>query len=194
MPLALANHRRDVRRESDEQHARRHGHRAVRMDPLARSRPAEFQYSLCRMVLSDPAAIAHCRFLKARSPRRLNRYLRLSACPASSALYVFVAWAVIALRRPGKNRHSALRACASFVRVAPPSTLRLSIRSPRTLNEAGINESGTNQSRSHRSVILYTSDLVRVPAAIGFFKPAIIIPTWALQELSPDELKRCSSA
>jgi len=39
-----------------------------------------------------------------------------------------------------------------------------------------------------RSVILCSSDRVRVPAAIGFLKPSIILPTWALQELSPHEL------
>ena len=33
-----------------------------------------------------------------------------------------------------------------------------------------------------------TSERVRTPAAIGFFKPAIIFPPWTLQELSPAEL------
>ncbi len=40
-----------------------------------------------------------------------------------------------------------------------------------------------------RSVTLATSDRVSVPAAIGFFKPMVVIPTWALRDLSPDELK-----
>jgi beta-lactamase regulating signal transducer with metallopeptidase domain len=41
---------------------------------------------------------------------------------------------------------------------------------------------------SSRSVTLATSERVSVPAAIGFFKPMIVIPVWALRELPPDEL------
>src|SRR5262249_11095481 len=32
------------------------------------------------------------------------------------------------------------------------------------------------------------SDHVRVPTAIGFFRPAVLLPKWALEELSPKEL------
>jgi hypothetical protein len=39
-----------------------------------------------------------------------------------------------------------------------------------------------------RSVTLATSEHVSVPAAIGFFKPMIVIPGWALRELAPEEL------
>src|SRR3954466_2632920 len=42
---------------------------------------------------------------------------------------------------------------------------------------------------SRRRVSLYVSDDVRVPTAIGFFRPAVLIPTWTLKELSPAELK-----
>jgi beta-lactamase regulating signal transducer with metallopeptidase domain len=41
---------------------------------------------------------------------------------------------------------------------------------------------------SSRSVRLSTSERVNVPAAIGFFKPMIVIPAWALRELTPAEL------
>ena len=41
---------------------------------------------------------------------------------------------------------------------------------------------------SSRSVTLATSERVSVPAVIGFFKPMIILPVWALRELPPDEL------
>jgi len=43
--------------------------------------------------------------------------------------------------------------------------------------------------RSSRSVTLATSERVNVPTAIGFFKPMIVIPVWALRELTPSELK-----
>ena len=39
-----------------------------------------------------------------------------------------------------------------------------------------------------RSVRLCQSDRVQVPTAIGFLKPLVVIPTWALQELSTAEL------
>jgi beta-lactamase regulating signal transducer with metallopeptidase domain len=42
---------------------------------------------------------------------------------------------------------------------------------------------------SSRSVTLVASESVNVPAAIGFFKPMIVIPAWALRELPPEELK-----
>jgi beta-lactamase regulating signal transducer with metallopeptidase domain len=42
---------------------------------------------------------------------------------------------------------------------------------------------------SSHSVRVATSDKLNVPAAIGFFKPMIVIPEWALKELSPEEFK-----
>jgi beta-lactamase regulating signal transducer with metallopeptidase domain len=42
--------------------------------------------------------------------------------------------------------------------------------------------------RSSRSVKLAVSDKVMVPAAIGFFRPMIVLPAWALRELSTAEL------
>jgi beta-lactamase regulating signal transducer with metallopeptidase domain len=45
-----------------------------------------------------------------------------------------------------------------------------------------------NKFGARRNVVLCSSDHVRVPAAIGFLRPSIILPTWALQELSPIEL------
>ena len=41
---------------------------------------------------------------------------------------------------------------------------------------------------SARSVTLATSERLSVPAAIGFFKPMIVIPAWTLRELTPAEL------
>jgi len=42
--------------------------------------------------------------------------------------------------------------------------------------------------RASRSVKLATSERLNVPAAIGFFRPMIVIPSWALRELPPEEL------
>jgi beta-lactamase regulating signal transducer with metallopeptidase domain len=46
-----------------------------------------------------------------------------------------------------------------------------------------------NGAGKHRSVRLLTSDDARVPAAIGFFHPAIVLPAWCLREMTADELK-----
>lgn len=45
------------------------------------------------------------------------------------------------------------------------------------------------QYASRRRVKLLISDEVRVPTALGFFQPAVVLPAWALSELSSDELR-----
>lgn len=42
--------------------------------------------------------------------------------------------------------------------------------------------------QSRRSVKLCVSDAVRVPAAIGYFRPMVVFPLWALSEIAPAEL------
>lgn len=42
--------------------------------------------------------------------------------------------------------------------------------------------------RVSRSVTLAISGELRVPAALGFLKPMVILPAWAMKELSPEEL------
>ena len=49
-----------------------------------------------------------------------------------------------------------------------------------------VTNSFTEQSRP---VKFLASNNVRVPTALGFFIPAVVLPTWALRDLSPDELK-----
>jgi beta-lactamase regulating signal transducer with metallopeptidase domain len=98
--------------------------------------------------------------------------------PASWALYIFAAWALIAavgLIRVGMgfwHLHRLRKNCAS-VDVA---TLDLVLQ--KTLAEF----------ESPRSVALCTSDDLRVPTAVGFSKPLVVIPSWAMRELSTVEL------
>ena len=42
--------------------------------------------------------------------------------------------------------------------------------------------------QKHRRVTLCTSDAIRVPAAIGYFRPMVVFPSWALAEIAPAEL------
>ena len=87
-------------------------------------------------------------------------------------------WAVIAgigLAKIGVSFWQLRRLRQSCTAIDSP-TLHPVLRE--TLNEFG----------SARRVTLCTSDRVRVPTAIGFLKPIVAIPGWALRELSPVEL------
>jgi beta-lactamase regulating signal transducer with metallopeptidase domain len=98
--------------------------------------------------------------------------------PASWAFDMFVIWALVAaggLLRIAfglRQVHKLRRGCS----VIPPANLDPSLRT--TLEEFG----------SSRRVTLCVSTQVRVPTAIGFIKPAVIFPAWAIEELSPLEL------
>jgi beta-lactamase regulating signal transducer with metallopeptidase domain len=48
---------------------------------------------------------------------------------------------------------------------------------------------GLTAAASQRRVMLCTSDAVRVPAAVGYFRPMIVFPAWALVEIPPTELE-----
>ena len=98
--------------------------------------------------------------------------------PGSYAVDIFVIWAVIAGAGLAKigfgfwQLRRLRRGCA----VIDPATLDPLLRS--TLSEF----------HGGRQVTVCSSERVHVPAAIGFLKPAIILPPWVLQELSPVEL------
>jgi beta-lactamase regulating signal transducer with metallopeptidase domain len=42
--------------------------------------------------------------------------------------------------------------------------------------------------QSQRRITLCFSDSIRVPAALGYFRPVVVFPSWALAELPPQEL------
>ena len=46
----------------------------------------------------------------------------------------------------------------------------------------------TSKPGASKSVTVAASEQVRVPAAIGFWKPTIVLPAWALRELPPHDL------
>ncbi len=98
--------------------------------------------------------------------------------PSAWALDIFFVWAAIAgvalLRVAlGLWQLRKLRRSCSIIDVA---TLDPELRE--TLEAF----------QSVRAVALCQSDHVRVPTAIGFLKPVVVIPTWALHELSTTEL------
>ncbi len=98
--------------------------------------------------------------------------------PSAWALDIFFVWAAIAgvaLLRVGVGlwQLRKLRRSCSVIDVA---TLDPVLRS--TLQAF----------QPVRSVALCQSDRLRVPTAIGFLNPVVVIPTWALHELSTTEL------
>jgi beta-lactamase regulating signal transducer with metallopeptidase domain len=98
--------------------------------------------------------------------------------PASWALYIFAAWALVAavgLIRVGLGFWHLHRLRQSCV---PVDVATLDPLLQKTLAEFD----------STRTVTLCASDDLRVPTAIGFSKPLVVIPSWTMRELSTVEL------
>jgi beta-lactamase regulating signal transducer with metallopeptidase domain len=97
----------------------------------------------------------------------------------SWAFYLFAAWAVVAgllLLRLGAGlwRVRQLRKSFSDVDLATLDPAILTI----------VQDFG-----SRRRVTLCVSSAITIPAAIGFFRPAIVFPAWLLPQLSVEETK-----
>jgi beta-lactamase regulating signal transducer with metallopeptidase domain len=96
--------------------------------------------------------------------------------PESWSFYLFGAWAAISflgLIRVGAglwHLRNVRKSCTALQSVDP--VLRQTVK----------DFSGS------RCAELCVSEILRVPTAIGFFKPAVVIPAWALHELSSAEL------
>jgi beta-lactamase regulating signal transducer with metallopeptidase domain len=100
--------------------------------------------------------------------------------PASLAVYLFASWAAIAaglLFRVGLGLFH-LRALRRSCVTLGEDSLRLPLR-----------ETLARQSGS-RPVELCLSEQVHVPTAIGFFRPAVVLPRFLVNELSPAELNQ----
>jgi beta-lactamase regulating signal transducer with metallopeptidase domain len=98
--------------------------------------------------------------------------------PGSWALDIFFIWAAIAgvlLLRVGVGLVQ-LRTLRASCAAIDPATLDPLLQS--TLRDF----------QSVRPVTLCHSDRLQVPTAMGFFKPIVAIPSWALHELSSTEL------
>ena len=98
--------------------------------------------------------------------------------PASWALGIFCVWAAVAL--------------ASLGRVSLGLWQLRSLRRSSSLLDATSVDPALQEVLAvscKRPISLYVSPHVRVPMATGFLRPMIVIPSWALRELSTDELK-----
>lgn len=98
--------------------------------------------------------------------------------PSSWAIYLFMVWGAIAAAAllklvVGLARLVMLRRACE---VMQPESLDPVLQ--QTLREFG----------TARSATVCKSDSLNVPAAIGFFKPTVVFPSWAMEELSAQEL------
>ena len=103
---------------------------------------------------------------------------RSITAPSSWALALLIVWAVVAflgLLRIGLGLWQLRRLRATSDPVDPAG---LDPVLQRTLTEFQLS----------RIVTLAVSGQLRVPAAIGFFEPMIVLPAWAIEELSAQEL------
>lgn len=118
-----------------------------------------------------------------RSPGAVNSTAAIHAMlvlPPSWALYIFGAWVVIAsilLARVGIGVVHVYRLRRSCMPLNPGSV------------DSGLREAVEQQENSRR-LALCTSALVNVPTAIGFLRPAVVLPDWLIKEVSPEDLRQ----
>jgi beta-lactamase regulating signal transducer with metallopeptidase domain len=105
--------------------------------------------------------------------------------PGSWALYLFAAWAAIAAWHLLGVARGLWHLRVLRNSCVPVDSAMLDARLREALARNASSRNGTP-----RPVVLCTSDLVQVPTAIGLVKPAIIFPSWIVQELSAEELNQ----
>ena len=91
------------------------------------------------------------------------------------AIYIFAGWAFFAAI-------GLLRVARGLWRV------RLLKKHCAPLDACGLDSYTNALTQGSRKFIVCVSEQVRVPAALGFFRPSIVLPAWAVQELSTEEL------
>jgi beta-lactamase regulating signal transducer with metallopeptidase domain len=123
------------------------------------------------MAWSLSAGQAQSATLPARSP---------IALPSSWAFYLFAAWAGIAAVALARVGAGLVQICA----------LRRSCVSVDISSLDPVLRETLSRSRTGRPVAFCISDLVQAPTALGLANPAVIMPAWLLQELSPAELNQ----
>jgi beta-lactamase regulating signal transducer with metallopeptidase domain len=98
--------------------------------------------------------------------------------PREWSIYLFAAWASIAVIGLARVGYGVWHLRAIRRSCQPILLAECDPKIVRTFEDFG----------SDRRVELCASEDLRVPTAIGLVKPAVVIPSWALRELSVDEL------
>lgn len=123
-------------------------------------------------------AIACAPFLETSSGSRLVHPAAAIVMPREWSWYLFAGWAVIALA--GMAR--VLAGLRHLRRIRKSCMPIESDRLDPVIVQA------MKEFRSVRGAELCASEAVQVPTAIGFLRPAVVLPAWALSELSAAEL------
>ena len=134
------------------------------------------------------------------------------AIPGRWALFVFLAWAVgvgVAMARLATglwHLRQLRRSCTPVVAADLDPVVRKTVEaigasgsvesriverrasSPVPPHPQPVDGRGRPSLHPSKSVTVATSECVRVPAAIGFWKRTIVLPAWALRELPPEDL------
>lgn len=98
--------------------------------------------------------------------------------PRAWSLYLFGAWAMFALIGLARVAVGLWHLRSIRKNCAPIDLATFDPSVAQTLTDF----------RDVRSAGLYVSQDMRVPTAVGFLKPSVVLPAWALAELSPAEL------
>jgi len=108
---------------------------------------------------------------------KVTKHLEITM-PGSWALYIFAVWLFVV--------------AIGLIRIAAGYWHVLQLRkSCGPINAAELDpllRKTLEQFDSHRPVAVCVSERLRVPTAIGFFKPIVVLPAWTMQELSATEL------
>ncbi|MGH9494720.1 MAG: M56 family metallopeptidase [Candidatus Sulfotelmatobacter sp.] len=153
---------------------------AVALLGLAHRQNAATKYAIGFSALAAIALLPVISLLSLRSGVAESELRPAITVSDSWAIYLFAAWAIIAGWFLIGVVRSFLRLRALRKSCTP---LELSTLDP-VLQETLL------RSQMKRNVVVYTSDEVRVPTALGLMNPAIVLPAWTMEELSTDELKQ----
>ncbi len=127
------------------------------------------------------SATALLPFVLVRWPQAVSSRLEQDAVtvPASAVTYLLIAWMAIAFV-------GLIRVLAGVWQLRQA---RLKCEELPTGSLPGEVQQRVEEFRTERKLDLLVSEQMQMPAAIGFFRPAIIIPRWMLEEASVQELE-----
>jgi beta-lactamase regulating signal transducer with metallopeptidase domain len=153
---------------------------AVMLLWLARRQHAATRYAIGFSALAAIALLPLISFFSLGNGAAANEFRPAITVSDSWAIYLFAAWAIVA-------SWFLIGVARSFLRLR---ALRGSCTPVEVSTLDPVLQETLRRRQMKRNVVLCTSDEVRVPTALGLINPAIVVPQWAMEELSAAELKQ----